>query len=419
MKRALVLSGGGAKGSYQYGVWKALKKLNIKFDIVTGTSIGAVNGAMMVLDNFKETGELWEKLTTKDIFYLDYDLRTKEGKKNFYVNVAKSFISDGGIDTTKMEEIFRKYIDEDKLRKSDIDYGIVTYSFTKKKPALLVKKDIPDGKLIDYIVASATCFPVVKPKQIGDEIFLDGGYYDNMPIDLAVKMGANEIIAVDLKAIGIKKKNDTKIPVKIIQPSSDMGSFLSFTRKEALYRIALGYNDTLKAFGKLDGDKYSFYKGQLNYNFLRLKDNYINNFKTYFVNKNDNLKKIFDSAFLEGLRSKLSSDDNIKSVFNDNIEEIGKIYDIDMTKIYLISRFYDIMFDKILKSDSKDNQSIVNFLYHFLIGSDNNTLSSLLLQNPKDFLLSFYILTVYQKSNIIKRLMFKGALKKKVEHGNN
>lgn len=419
MKRALVLSGGGAKGSYQYGVWKALKKLNIKFDIVTGTSIGAVNGAMMVLGDFKETGNLWEKLTTKDIFYLDYDLRTKEGKKNFYLSVAKSFLSEGGIDTTKMEEIFRKYIDEDRLRNSDIDYGIVTYSFTKKKPALLAKKDIPKGKLIDYIVASATCFPVVKPKQIDDQLFLDGGYYDNIPIDLAVEMGADEIIAVDLRAVGVKKKIDTNVKIKMIEPTSDLGSFLSFTKKEALYRMALGYNDTLKAFGKLDGEKYTFYKGQLDYNFMRLRDNYINNFQMHFVNKSDNLKRIFDLPLLNKLKSKLSSDNNIKNIFYDNIEEIGKIYDIDVTKIYLMSKFYDIMFDKILNSDSKDNQSIMNCLYHFLIGSDNKTISELLVENAKYFALSFYILTVYQKMNVIKRLMFKGALKRRVENGNN
>ena len=44
--KALVLSGGGAKGSYQLGVWKALRELNIKFDIITGTSVGALNGAL-------------------------------------------------------------------------------------------------------------------------------------------------------------------------------------------------------------------------------------------------------------------------------------------------------------------------------------------------------------------------------------
>ena len=45
---AVVLSGGGARGAYEAGVWKALRKLHIKYDIVTGTSIGAINGFMMV-----------------------------------------------------------------------------------------------------------------------------------------------------------------------------------------------------------------------------------------------------------------------------------------------------------------------------------------------------------------------------------
>ena len=44
MKRAIVLSGGGSKGSYQIGVWKALRKLKIDYQIVTGTSVGALNG---------------------------------------------------------------------------------------------------------------------------------------------------------------------------------------------------------------------------------------------------------------------------------------------------------------------------------------------------------------------------------------
>lgn len=50
MKRAIVLSGGGARGAYQIGVWKALRELNIKYDIITGTSVGALNGALMIQD---------------------------------------------------------------------------------------------------------------------------------------------------------------------------------------------------------------------------------------------------------------------------------------------------------------------------------------------------------------------------------
>ena len=47
MKRAIVLAGGGAKGSYHFGFWKAIRELGIDFQIVTGSSVGALNGAMM------------------------------------------------------------------------------------------------------------------------------------------------------------------------------------------------------------------------------------------------------------------------------------------------------------------------------------------------------------------------------------
>ena len=48
--RAVVLSGGGSKGAYEIGVWKALRKLHISYDIVTGTSVGALNAAFESYD---------------------------------------------------------------------------------------------------------------------------------------------------------------------------------------------------------------------------------------------------------------------------------------------------------------------------------------------------------------------------------
>ena len=57
--RAIVLSGGGSKGAYQMGVWAALKKLNIHYDIVTGTSVGALNAALMVQKTFYKGLFFW------------------------------------------------------------------------------------------------------------------------------------------------------------------------------------------------------------------------------------------------------------------------------------------------------------------------------------------------------------------------
>ena len=60
--KALVLAGGGAKGAYEMGVWKALRRLKIKIDIVTGTSIGSLNGALIVQNSYYKAMRLW--LTT-------------------------------------------------------------------------------------------------------------------------------------------------------------------------------------------------------------------------------------------------------------------------------------------------------------------------------------------------------------------
>ena len=59
MKRAIVLSGGGSKGAYQIGVWKALRKLNISYDIVTGTSVGALNSILLVQKSYLKALWLW------------------------------------------------------------------------------------------------------------------------------------------------------------------------------------------------------------------------------------------------------------------------------------------------------------------------------------------------------------------------
>ena len=62
MKMAIVLGGGGSKGAYQIGAWRALKELGIKYDIITGTSIGAFNGAMMVQGDFEKALALWREI---------------------------------------------------------------------------------------------------------------------------------------------------------------------------------------------------------------------------------------------------------------------------------------------------------------------------------------------------------------------
>ena len=57
-KNALVLSGGGSRGGYEIGVWQALRELGVPIHIITRTSVGALNGAMVVQDDFDRAVEL-------------------------------------------------------------------------------------------------------------------------------------------------------------------------------------------------------------------------------------------------------------------------------------------------------------------------------------------------------------------------
>ena len=67
MKRAVVLSGGGTKGAFELGVWKALNELSIEYDIVTGTSIGSINGALMCMKDYDRCENMWKSMTMTDL----------------------------------------------------------------------------------------------------------------------------------------------------------------------------------------------------------------------------------------------------------------------------------------------------------------------------------------------------------------
>jgi NTE family protein len=208
-KRALVLAGGGSRGAYQIGVWKALRELGITFDIVTGSSVGALNGALMVQGDFEAGLQLWENISPGDVMtdiLSDEDLSTMKEP-----TIWRTFIHDaleqGGCDITPLENTLRRLLDEPRFRSSPIDYALVTVEYPSLKPQELTKEQIPEGMVCDYLLASSACFPAFKMKEINGSRFLDGGYHDNLPMNLAISMGAEEIIAVDLQSMGIACAN--------------------------------------------------------------------------------------------------------------------------------------------------------------------------------------------------------------------
>ena len=337
-KLGLVLSGGGSKGAYEIGVYKALKKLKKEINIVTGTSVGAINGVFVAQNDLKGSLNFWDHVSFKNI-YDENEFPQVEDEKlsKIYLQYAKSFINEGGLDIYKMKNIFDDYFKPSKFFNSNINYGLVTYNFTSKKPVLKTKQELTKNNIKDYVLASASCYPAFKPYLIDNEMYIDGGYYDNLPINLAIDLGATEIIAVDLRAIGFKKIiKDKSVDITYITPRNKIGSFLVFDKMQARKAIKLGYNDTMKTFGKLEGNKYTFRKYNLIKNYNKYIDNFETTLKELFKNSDN---KILNKIFQTDIFKDILNNKTLYNNFNNLIEEAGKIFNFDESNIYNIKSY--------------------------------------------------------------------------------
>ena len=251
--KALVLAGGGARGSYQVGVWRALTELGWRPQIITGTSVGSLNGAMFALDLYETARDMWLTIRSQDVMELPEEHADLSELHAFLRDAVRA----GGMDVTPLEEIVERVLDEDKLRASPIRFGLVTVEQKGLKARELPLEEIPQGKVKDYLLASAACFPALRARQIDGVKFLDGGYSDNMPTGLAKTMGADELVCVDLEGVGITRPNRTGLPTTLIKSYWELGDILHFDPDTAQRNIELGYYDTLRAFGRLRGCAYA------------------------------------------------------------------------------------------------------------------------------------------------------------------
>jgi len=245
----LVFSGGGARGAYQIGVWKAIKALGLEPRIVNvfGTSVGAINGASMLQGDLDQIVALWMQLNYESIFK-DHEamLSSANYKRKGILGAVKTVVKGKGIDVSPLKELLRSNLDEDRIRQSSLNFGMVVFDLKKVRPSYLLVNDIPYGELIEYVIASAT-FPLFQPHQIDGKRFIDGGVYDNRPLGFFKDdKKADVAICVDLTSarhIWKKKRIRPDLDVRYIIPSKLLGSPLAFTPKRILRNMEMGYED--------------------------------------------------------------------------------------------------------------------------------------------------------------------------------
>lgn len=368
----VVFGGGGAKGGYEIGVWKALRELEVPVAMVAGTSVGALNGAIMVQGDYDAAEKLWTSMSIDSVIKVEKELAAVEEDKSraaLIINTIKTAIKFRGLDVTPLKELLQQVIDEKRVRESDMELGIVTFSLTDFKPLSLYKNDIPEGKLVDYLLASA-CFPGFKSQKIDNKRYIDGGVYDNMPVSMVIEKGIKDIIVVDISGIGIVRKVDTRgLNIINIKNSQNLGGTLNFDGERSRANIEMGYLDTLKAFGKYKGVKY----------YLEPLDDYHSFSRDYFRNLNmDDLKKMYSFLGLDwGVKAnsrdkliiykimktikqyadgKLSGDTIVPAMAEITAEQIG----IDRSRTYNINELIEKILEQYnnVKSDRDFNEYI-------------------------------------------------------------
>lgn len=340
----LALEGGGGKGSYEIGAYIALKKLGCKFDMVAGTSIGALNAAMIVQGDELLAKKLWLETDSEIVGISKQIVKTF---KNFQIDKKsiketikeiKIIIDNKGLDVSKYKETIDKYINEEKVRNSKINYGLVTVRLKDLKPLELTIKDIEDGKLSEYILASSYLPGFKFDKIIDNSFYLDGGLANNLPITLLEKNGCTEIIAIRINGLGhTKKKNNDNTKVIEINPSKDTGPMVMFDNKDVKNNFYMGYYDTFLYFNKLDGYKYYFKKFKY-YQFLTRK---------------------IDNELITLIKLKYKTPD-IKEAVLKSLEEILEENKIEYYKIYKVSKI--IRYVKKNKLKCK-NSLVTEFVY--------------------------------------------------------
>lgn len=262
---AVALEGGGAKGAYQIGAWKALREAGIRFNAVAGTSVGALNGAIMVMGNLEKAEEIWSNITFSQVM----DVDDEEMKNLLTMNLRdidwrsqweflKKTLYNRGLDVTPLRKWVEELVDEDAIRKSDTELYIQTYSLTDKKELELRARDLEKpGEIAEMLLASAY-FPAFKNETLGGKRYTDGGLQDVIPLHVLVENGYRDIIAIRLFGVGFERsfRVPKYVEVHTVLPSRDLGGTLEFEAEQSRKNLVLGYYDAMRMLYGLAGTRY-------------------------------------------------------------------------------------------------------------------------------------------------------------------
>ncbi len=192
MTTAFVLGGGGVLGAVEVGMLRALLEREVRPDLVLGTSVGALNGALVArdpnLDVIDRLVELWRGAAESGReVYGDRPLRT--------VRRAVST----GTHLWSAKPLKQRLVDElGDLTFADLPVRFQVCAASIERAA---EHWFDSGPVVDAVVASAAVPGLLPPAKVGDEHYLDGGIVNSVPLGRAVALGATRVFVLQVGRI--------------------------------------------------------------------------------------------------------------------------------------------------------------------------------------------------------------------------
>ncbi len=339
----LVFDGGGARGAYQIGAWKALKEAGVKINAVAGTSVGALNGALVCMGDVDTAEDIWRKMTFSTVMDVDdaWMERLFRGETTIkeFLNEGWKKLKDGGIDIAPLRKLIHETVDENLIRTCGIEFALLTFSVSDFKELDLSVEDIPEGLLEDFLLASAYLIGF-KNERLHGKKYIDGGVINNVPLNSLVKRGYENIIEVRIYGPGREPR--VRMPegsVKYeVAPRVKLGSIIEFSGKRSRQNLTIGYYDAKRTIYGLEG--FIYYIEQTHG-------------EEYYKELFDNLRELEKAEIALKLKLPLGFSD--KELFMGMLEAAAKIFQIPKYQIYTDEQLYDIVYEKYVKMGGRLN----------------------------------------------------------------
>lgn len=264
----IVLEGGGARGSYQIGAWRALREAGVQIKGIAGASVGSLNGALMCMDDLERAEYIWENISYSKVMDIDDDLmdqlqhgRLRDLNLKVVADNALRLLKEGGFDIAPLKQLIAGTVDEDRIRDSGRELYITTFSVDERKGIVVDVKSLPEGDIPDALLASAY-FLAFKNEKLGGKRYMDGGGFNNVPVNVLTDKGYQDIIIIRIYGLGFDTEKVIQVPEDVnishIAPKQDLGGILEFDKKKAKRNMMLGYYDAKRFLYGLAGRVYYF-----------------------------------------------------------------------------------------------------------------------------------------------------------------